>query len=82
MTTLYQVAGANNGTVVGTGNKVEDFQVGFYIKYGDSGVDISPIADCLKTQVWEMRKELKILASIIKAILIDGLWVDGRTDES
>jgi NAD+ synthase len=67
MATLYQVAGANNEIVVGTGNKVEDFGVGFYTKYGDGGVDISPIADCLKTQVWEMGKELKILESIIKA---------------
>ena len=82
MTTLYQVAGANNGIVVGTGNKVEDFGVGFYTKYGDGGVDISPIADCLKTQVWEMGKELKILESIIKAPPTDGLWADGRTDES
>lgn len=82
MTTLYQVAGANNGIVVGTGNKVEDFGVGFYTKYGDGGVDISPIADCLKTQVWEMGKELKILESIIKAPPTDGLWEDGRTDES
>lgn len=81
MTTLYQVAGANNGIVVGTGNKVEDFGVGFYTKYGDGGVDISPIADCLKTQVWEMGKELKILESIIKAKPTDGLWDDGRTDE-
>ena len=82
MTTLYQVAGANNGIVVGTGNKVEDFGVGFYTKYGDGGVDISPIADCLKTQVWEMGKELKILERIIKAPPTDGLWADGRTDES
>lgn len=82
MATLYQVAGANNGIVVGTGNKVEDFGVGFYTKYGDGGVDISPIADCLKTQVWEMGKELKILESIIKAPPTDGLWADGRTDES
>ncbi len=82
MTTLYQIAGANNGIVVGTGNKVEDFGVGFYTKYGDGGVDISPIADCLKTQVWEMGKELKILESIIKAPPTDGLWADGRTDES
>ena len=81
MATLYQVAGANNGIVVGTGNKVEDFGVGFYTKYGDGGVDISPIADCLKTQVWEMGKELKILESIIKAPPTDGLWADGRTDE-
>ena len=82
MATLYQVAGANNGIVVGTGNKVEDFGVGFYTKYGDGGVDISPIADCLKTQVWEMGKELKIFESIIKAPPTDGLWADGRTDES
>ena len=54
MTTLYQVAAANKGIVVGTGNKVEDFGVGFYTKYGDGGVDISPIADCNKTQVWEL----------------------------
>ena len=82
MATLYQVAGANNGIVVGTGNKVEDFGVGFYTKYGDGGVDISPIADCLKSQVWEMGKELKILEDIINAAPTDGLWADGRTDES
>jgi len=70
MATLYQVAGANNGIVVGTGNKVEDFGVGFYTKYGDGGVDISPIADCLKSQVWEMGKELKILEDIINAALL------------
>ena len=58
MTTLYQVAAANKGIVVGTGNKVEDFGVGFYTKYGDGGVDISPIADCNKTEVWELGKEL------------------------
>ena len=81
MATLYQVAGANNGIVVGTGNKVEDFGVGFYTKYGDGGVDISPIADCLKSQVWEMGKELKILEDIINAAPTDGLWSDGRTDE-
>ena len=56
MTTLYQVAAANKGIVVGTGNKVEDFGVGFYTKYGDGGVDISPIADCNKTEVWEIGK--------------------------
>jgi NAD+ synthase len=81
MTTLYQVAGANNGIVVGTGNKIEDFGVGFFTKYGDGGVDISPIADCLKSQVWEMGKELKILEDIINAAPTDGLWADGRTDE-
>ena len=67
MTTLYQVAAANNGIVVGTGNKVEDFGVGFYTKYGDGGVDISPIADCNKTEVWELGKELGILKEIIDA---------------
>jgi NAD+ synthase len=81
MATLYQVAGANNGIVVGTGNKIEDFGVGFFTKYGDGGVDISPIADCLKSQVWEMGKELKILEDIINAAPTDGLWEDGRTDE-
>ena len=81
MTTLYQVAAANKGIVVGTGNKVEDFGVGFYTKYGDGGVDISPIADCNKTEVWEMGKELKILNEIIDATPTDGLWDDGRTDE-
>ncbi len=81
MTTLYQVAAANNGIVVGTGNKVEDFGVGFYTKYGDGGVDISPIADCNKTEIWEIGKELGILKEIIDAPPTDGLWDDGRTDE-
>ena len=80
MTTLYQVASANNVIVVGTGNKVEDFGVGFYTKYGDGGVDISPIADCTKTEVWELGKELDILEEIIQAQPTDGLWDDGRTD--
>ena len=81
MTTLYQVAAANKGIVVGTGNKVEDFGVGFYTKYGDGGVDISPIADCNKTEVWEIGKELGILKEIIEAAPTDGLWDDGRRDE-
>tara|TARA_B100000029_G_scaffold236785_1_gene233852 strand:+ start:518 stop:1261 length:744 start_codon:yes stop_codon:yes gene_type:complete len=81
MTTLYQVAAANKGIVVGTGNKIEDFGVGFYTKYGDGGVDISPIADCTKTEVWELGKELGILDEIISAQPTDGLWEDGRTDE-
>lgn len=81
MTTLYQIAGSNNGIVVGTGNKVEDFGVGFYTKYGDGGVDISPIADCKKTEVWEMGKFLKIDEKIINAPPTDGLWSDGRNDE-
>ncbi len=80
MTTLYQIASANKGIVVGTGNKVEDFGVGFYTKYGDGGVDISPIADCTKTEVWELGKELGILDEIIIAQPTDGLWDDGRTD--
>ena len=80
MATLYQVAASNNGIVVGTGNKVEDFGVGFYTKYGDGGVDISPIADCTKSQVWEMGKNLGILNEIIEAQPTDGLWDDGRSD--
>jgi len=82
MTTLYQVAATNNGIVVGTGNKVEDFGVGFYTKYGDGGVDISPIADCNKTEVWELGRELNVLKEIIDAAPTDGLWDDGRNDES
>ena len=80
MATLYQAATSNNGIVVGTGNKVEDFGVGFYTKYGDGGVDISPIADCTKSQIWEMGKTLGILEEIVKAQPTDGLWDDGRTD--
>ena len=80
MTTLYQIAATNNGIVVGTGNKVEDFGVGFYTKYGDGGVDILPIADCTKTEVWDLGKELGILDEIITAQPTDGLWDDGRTD--
>ena len=81
MTTLYQAAAANKGIVVGTGNKVEDFGVGFYTKYGDGGVDISPIADCNKSEVWEIGKSINILQEIIDAAPTDGLWDDGRTDE-
>ena len=81
MTTLYQVASATKGIVVGTGNKVEDFGVGFYTKYGDGGVDISPIADCNKSEVWEIGKSINILQEIIEAAPTDGLWDDGRTDE-
>ena len=82
MTTLYQVAAANKGIVVGTGNKVEDFGVGFYTKYGDGGVDISPLGDCKKTEVWDMAKKRNILNEIIEAAPTDGLWDDERTDES
>lgn len=80
MLTLYQIAASTNGLVVGTGNKVEDFGVGFYTKYGDGGVDISPIADCMKSDVFAMGKELNILQEIIDAEPTDGLWSDGRTD--
>jgi NAD+ synthase len=80
MATLYQVAAANLGIVVGTGNKVEDFGVGFYTKYGDGGVDISPIADCNKSQVWELGKYLGVNQKIIDAEPTDGLWNDGRND--
>jgi NAD+ synthase len=81
MMTLYQIAQAHNGLVVGTGNRVEDFGVGFFTKYGDGGVDISPIGDCTKTQVWDMARELGVLQDIIDAPPTDGLWADGRTDE-
>ena len=81
MAKLYQVAASNSGIVVGTGNKVEDFGVGFYTKYGDGGVDISPIADCDKTQVWELGKFLGVSKEIIEAKPTDGLWDDGRNDE-
>ena len=80
MMTLYQVAAAQKGIVVGTGNKVEDFGVGFYTKYGDGGVDISPIADCTKTQVWELGKYLGVSSEIINTPPTDGLWDDGRND--
>ena len=81
MTALYQIAQSNNGIVVGTGNKIEDFGIGFYTKYGDGGVDIAPIADCTKSDIWEMGKELNILEDIINAKPTDGLWDDDRTDE-
>ncbi len=82
MITLYQVAQAKKGIVVGTGNKVEDFGVGFYTKYGDGGVDISPIADCTKSDVWNMGKLLGVINEIIEAAPTDGLWDDSRNDES
>ena len=82
MVTLYQIAQANKGIVVGTGNKVEDFGVGFYTKYGDGGVDISPIADCKKTDVWNIGKSLGVIDEIIEAAPTDGLWDDSRNDES
>ena len=82
MVTLYQVAQSNNGIVVGTGNKVEDFGVGFYTKYGDGGVDISPIADCNKSEVWELSAEIGVIKDIIDAAPTDGLWDDSRNDEN
>jgi len=81
MTTLYQIAGMNKGLVVGTGNKVEDFGVGFFTKYGDGGVDISPIGDLTKTEVRQMARELGIIEEILTAKPTDGLWDDDRTDE-
>ncbi len=81
MMTLYQIAQCHRGIVVGTGNRVEDFGVGFFTKYGDGGVDISPIGDCLKTEVWDMGRELGLPQEIIDAEPTDGLWDDGRTDE-
>ena len=81
MATLYQVAQTVGGIVVGTGNKVEDYGIGFYTKYGDGGVDIAPIADLYKTEVWELGRHLGVNERIINAKPTDGLWEDGRTDE-
>lgn len=81
MLSLYQIAQSQQGLVVGTGNRVEDFGVGFFTKWGDGGVDISPIGDLTKTQVWALARTLKILPAIRQAAPTDGLWQDGRTDE-
>ena len=81
MTTLYAFAGHHKMLVAGTGNKIEDFGVGFFTKYGDGGVDISPIADLLKSQVYALAKELNVVDSILKAKPTDGLFADGRSDE-
>lgn len=81
MATLYAFAASNEGIVVGTGNKVEDFGVGFYTKYGDGGVDISPIADLYKSEVFSLASSLGIIQEIQEAAPTDGLWEDGRTDE-
>lgn len=81
MTTLYYFAALEGKLVVGTGNKVEDFGVGFYTKYGDGGVDLSPIADLNKTQVFAIAKELGVIEEILQAPPTDGLWGDDRTDE-
>ena len=82
MITLYQIAACQGGVVVGTGNKVEDYGVGFYTKYGDGGVDIAPIADLYKTQVWGLGEYMGVPQEIIDAEPTDGLWDDKRTDES
>ena len=81
MMALYQIAQSCNGIVVGTGNRVEDFGVGFFTKYGDGGVDISPIADLMKTEVWDLGRELGVNQAIIDAAPTDGLWADGRVDQ-
>ncbi len=81
MATLYYYATLHRSIVVGTGNKVEDFGVGFYTKYGDGGVDVSPIADLMKSEVFAIAKELNIIDSIQKAKPTDGLWEDDRSDE-
>jgi len=81
MVTLYQIAGTVGGIVVGTGNKVEDYGVGFFTKYGDGGVDIAPIADLYKTEVWELGKHMGVDSRIVDAKPTDGLWEDGRSDE-
>jgi len=80
MTTLYQVASSTNGIVVGTGNKIEDFCIGFFTKYGDGGVDISPIGDLLKSEVYLLAKNLEIIKDIQVSEPTDGLWGDNRTD--
>lgn len=81
MTTLYQFATEQKKLVAGTGNKVEDFGIGFYTKYGDGGVDISPIADLMKSEVYALGRHLNIIDEIIEAPPTDGLWDDDRTDE-
>ena len=81
MVTLYHVAANVGGIVVGTGNKVEDYGVGFYTKYGDGGVDIAPIADLYKTEVWELGEYLEVDQRIVDADPTDGLWIDSRSDE-
>ena len=81
MITLYQIAGTKGGVVVGTGNKVEDYGVGFFTKHGDGAVDIAPIADLYKSEVWELGEYLEVDQRIVDAAPTDGLWKDGRTDE-
>jgi NAD+ synthase len=82
MVSLYSIANANNYLVAGTGNKVEDYGIGFFTKYGDGGVDICPIADLLKSEVYKLAEYIEIIESIITVAPTDGLWGDNRTDES
>ena len=82
MVTLYAFASHHRSLVVGTGNRVEDFGVGFFTKYGDGGVDLSPIADLMKSEVYELARHLGIHRKILEAAPTDGLWSDARTDES
>jgi NAD+ synthase len=82
MIALYQIATCFDGLVVGTGNKIEDFGVGFFTKYGDGGVDISPIADLMKSEVRQMCRDLGVLPELSEAVPTDGLWADGRSDEN
>ena len=81
MTTLYQYAGMHNLLVAGTGNKIEDFGIGFFTKYGDGGVDISPIGDLMKSEVYELARKLSVINSVLNAVPTDGLHEDERTDE-
>ena len=81
MTTLYAIGQSEGCLVAGTGNKVEDFGVGFYTKYGDGGVDLSPIADLTKSQVWDVAREIGVIEEIVTAKPTDGLWEDERNDE-
>jgi NAD+ synthase len=81
MTFLYAIAAQRRALVVGTGNKIEDFGIGFFTKYGDGGVDLSPIADLLKSEVYVLGRELNVPQSILEAAPTDGLWGDGRNDE-
>lgn len=82
MTALYYIAQINKSLVLGTGNKIEDFGIGFFTKYGDGGVDLSPVADLTKTEVYEIGKQLNIIEEILVAPPTDGLFGDGRTDEN
>ena len=81
MVTLYGVGGAHKLLVCGTGNKVEDYGIGFFTKFGDGGVDVSPIGDLMKSEVYALGKELGVIQGILDARPTDGLWADGRTDE-